>query len=117
MRRRKSRPARSLEEPQGSGEHAIDVPEKGLSIEERAEQQELARVLQAALLEVPEEQRLAVILCDVQGMDYAEIALATNTSLGTVKSRIFRGRAHLRTVLLKSAGELLPERLRQVSEG
>ena len=117
LRRRKSRGAQSLDEPQRGDERPLDVPAKGFSLEERAEQQELGRLLQAALLEIPADQRLAVVLCDVQGLDYAEIARAMNVSLGTVKSRIFRGRAHLRVVLVRSGGELLPSRLRQVSEG
>jgi RNA polymerase sigma-70 factor (ECF subfamily) len=117
LRRRKARPAYSLDQGQESGERSLDPPTAAPSPEERAEQQELGRVLQAALLELPEDQRLAIILCDVEGLDYAEIALAMKVSLGTVKSRISRGRAHMRTVLLRSGGELLPQRLRQISEG
>jgi RNA polymerase sigma-70 factor (ECF subfamily) len=117
LRRRKARPAHSIDEPQGASGRTIDVPEEGLTLDERAEQRELGDLLQAALLQIPEDQRLAIVLCDVQGFDYIEIAQAMNVSLGTVKSRIFRGRAHLRAVLLRSGGELLPDRLRQVSEG
>jgi RNA polymerase sigma-70 factor (ECF subfamily) len=117
LRRRKSRPALSLDQPQGEGQQPLDFAARGPTVDERAEQRELGDLLQAALLEIPAEQRLAIVLCDVQGLDYAEIAVAMNVSLGTIKSRIFRGRAHLRAVLLRSGGELLPERLRQVSEG
>jgi RNA polymerase sigma-70 factor (ECF subfamily) len=117
LRRRKSRGAQSLDEPHGAGDRALEVPAGGLTPEESAEQQELGRLLQAALLEIPEDQRLAIVLCDVQGLDYGAIAVAMNVSLGTVKSRIFRGRANLRSVLIRSGGELLPQRLRQVSEG
>ena len=116
LRRRKSRPAQSLDEPQRKDERGLDVPGGGLSPEERAEQDALGRLIQAALLQIPVEQRAAVILCDVQGLDYSEVAAAMNVSLGTVKSRIFRGRTQLRRLLLKSGGELLPDRLRQVSE-
>jgi RNA polymerase sigma-70 factor, ECF subfamily len=117
MRRRRSRPALSLDEPHGEGERVIDVPSAGLSPEDRAEHQELGRMLQEALSHLHPDQRIAIILCDVQGLDYAEIAEVLGISLGTVKSRIFRGRVQLRTVLLESGGELLPSRLRQVSEG
>jgi RNA polymerase sigma-70 factor (ECF subfamily) len=51
------------------------------------------------LLRLPEDQRFAVILCDVQGFSYDEIAEATKASLGTVKSRIARGREKLRREL------------------
>ena len=117
MRRKRSRPAVSLDEPHGEDERGIDVPAAGLSPEERAEQQELGALIQRALSQLHPDQRIAVILCDVQGMDYAEIAEVLGISLGTVKSRIFRGRAQMRALLLESGGELLPSRLRQVSEG
>src|SRR5579859_6357591 len=53
---------------------------------------ELVEAIQAALLSLPAEQRLAVVLSDVQGFAYEEIAQITQTSLGTVKSRISRAR-------------------------
>ncbi|HLZ24175.1 MAG TPA: sigma-70 family RNA polymerase sigma factor [Ktedonobacterales bacterium] len=66
---------------------------------------EMIEQIQAALLKLPPEQRLAVILSDIQGMPYDEIARVMNTSLGTVKSRISRARTHLRGLLLRH-GEL-----------
>jgi len=53
-----------------------------------------------------------LILSDIEGLDYQEIADATNTALGTVKSRLSRARARLRELLL-SQGELLPSQYRQ----
>lgn len=73
--------------------------------------QELGRVLQEAIESLPIRQRVAVILADVQGMAYEEIAQVTNTSLGTVKSRISRGRAKVRDYL-QAHKELLPVGLR-----
>jgi RNA polymerase sigma-70 factor (ECF subfamily) len=63
--------------------------------------------MQAALLTLPPDQRLAVILSDVQGLSYEEVGEAMGSSLGTVKSRISRGRARLRRYLLER-GELSP---------
>ncbi len=77
---------------------------------------ELARCLHEGLTSLPPEQRVAVILRDVQGLAYEEVAEATGASLGTVKSRISRGRAALRDFLL-ARGELLPSRFRPSSEG
>lgn len=114
MRRRRSRPAVSLDQPAGGGEHPHDVPASGAALDKRAEQRELAGVLQRALRELPAEQRLAVILCDVHGFDYSEIAETMGVSLGTVKSRISRGRSRLRQLLM-ARRELLPERFRQRS--
>ena len=77
-----------------------------------AESDQLAsRRLQAALMELPEDQRTAIVLCDVEGLDYNEIATAMKTSLGTVKSRIARARLKMRD-LLQREPELLPGRYR-----
>ena len=53
-------------------------------------------VLNAALASITPDQRTAIVLFDVEGYDYAEIAEMTGVSLGTVKSRIHRGRLALR---------------------
>lgn len=63
------------------------------------EGRELAAQLRAALMEIPEERRTAILLFDVDGYTYAEIAEITESSLGTVKSRISRGREELRSLL------------------
>jgi RNA polymerase sigma-70 factor, ECF subfamily len=68
----------------------------------RAEQIEQ---IEAALQKLPPEQRLALILSDIQGLPYEEIARVTNASLGTVKSRIARARGHMRGILARR-GEL-----------
>ncbi len=55
--------------------------------------------IQAALKALAPEYRAAVILCDIEGLSYEEIAAALGIKLGTVRSRIHRGRAQLRTAL------------------
>lgn len=62
----------------------------------RAEQR---RELNAALAELPEEFRIPVVLRDVAGLDYAQIAEVLDIPAGTVRSRISRGRRHLATAL------------------
>jgi RNA polymerase sigma-70 factor (ECF subfamily) len=57
------------------------------------------RVLNAALARITDDQRTAIVLYDVEGYDYAEIAEMTGVSVGTVKSRIHRGRLALRSLL------------------
>ena len=59
-------------------------------------QAERHRVLNAALARITDDQRSAIVMFDVEGYDYAEIADMTGVSLGTVKSRIHRGRLALR---------------------
>lgn len=55
--------------------------------------------IQKALLELPIEFREAVVLCDVVGLSYEEIAEAVAVPVGTVRSRIHRGRRQLRELL------------------
>lgn len=63
--------------------------------------------LQAALDELPPDFRAAVVLCDVEGLSYEEIGATLGVKLGTVRSRIHRGRQALRSAL---------ERRRQLAE-
>ena len=74
-------------------------------MEDHAEQTELRGTIQAALAQFPDDQRLGVVLCDVQGLDYSEIAFVMHCSLGTVKSRINRARGNADPFLER--GELL----------
>lgn len=57
----------------------------------------------AALTALSPEQRVAVVLCDIEGLTYEEIAEVLDVKLGTVRSRIARGRAQLRTALAHRA--------------
>jgi RNA polymerase sigma-70 factor (ECF subfamily) len=63
------------------------------------------RILQA-ISELPEEYRSVVILSDVEGLPYAEIAEAVDVPVGTVKSRLFRGRRKLQEALYDHAVEM-----------
>lgn len=72
---------------------------------------ELQELLQNGIQQLPLDQRTAVVLCDIEGLSYEEIATATQTSLGTVRSRISRGRARLRDYLYRNK-ELLPRNYR-----
>jgi RNA polymerase sigma-70 factor (ECF subfamily) len=110
LRRRGRRPSSSLDTALEAG-MPDPVDEEPLP-EESALNAELRNSLDAALAELPEEQRTAIVLCDIEGLDYAEIALAMNSSLGTVKSRIARARMRMREVMLRQP-ELLPVRFRQ----
>ena len=55
--------------------------------------------IQAALRELAPEYRAAVVLCDIEGLSYEEIAATLGVKIGTVRSRIHRGRGQLRTAL------------------
>ena len=99
LRKRSRRPALSLEEPSVVTGEPTDVADSTPGPELEAIRGEQRRSIEAALLRLPTDQRLAVVMCDVQGFSYEEIALATRASLGTVKSRIARGREKLRREL------------------
>ncbi len=116
LRRRRSRPQVPLEASADDERPAPELPTSDEPLDQRAERLELAGRLREGLASLLPDQRLAVILRDVQGLAYEEVAEATNASLGTVKSRISRGRAAMREFLL-ARGELLPSRFRPSSEG
>jgi RNA polymerase sigma-70 factor (ECF subfamily) len=72
---------------------------------------ELSDLLQAGINQLPEEQRVVLVLSDVQGLAYQEIAEIIDQPLGTVKSRLSRARGRLRDYLLAQK-ELLPGQYR-----
>jgi RNA polymerase sigma-70 factor (ECF subfamily) len=110
LRRHRSRPAASLEAALETGSPA-DVPSQSAGPEEETLRRELARHLQQGLATVPADQRLAIILRDIHGLSYEELTEALDCSLGTVKSRIARGRARMREYLMART-ELLPRQFR-----
>ena len=118
LRARRARPTVPLDPvPSGLDDpdpmlSAVDLPSGEESPEDYAERKELHRVIESGLNTLSEEQRLAVLLVDVQGLDYEEAAAAMGCSLGTVKSRLSRGRGRLRDYL-RTTGELLPSVFRQ----
>jgi RNA polymerase sigma-70 factor, ECF subfamily len=97
LRHRKRRPSEPYPEWE---DDAWQPPAPDTERPERvAMQRNRSRVLAAALQQITEDQRTAIVLYDVEGYDYQEIADMTGVSLGTVKSRIHRGRLALREVL------------------
>ena len=110
LRRRKRRPATSLNDlvDGGDGEVEFDIPSGEEGPEGVAQRHELAALIQRGITTLPDDQRIVLVLSDVQGLSYEEIADATNSNLGTVKSRLSRARAKLRE-FLQAHGELLPE--------
>lgn len=119
LRRRQRRPADSFEELAFEPRPQWSTLAPGEEPHERAERIELAEALQRALVQLQDDQRLVVILSDVQGFSYDEIAAITNVSLGTVKSRLSRGRSRLRDILRAGpgGGELFGRYRRRYGEG
>ena len=99
LRRKKNKQNTSLDNLLDQGWAPSDgenVPEKQAMISETRRQ------LSAAIQELPEDMRAAVVLRDVHGLAYDEIADTLNTNVGTIKSRISRGREKLREKLSKN---------------
>ena len=105
-RREKRRPASSLEamvEQIGEGpwaDAADDNPENVVL------SRETAAIIHAALAALPEEQRLTIVLVDVEGFTYEEAAQSLGCAVGTVRSRLARGRLKVRDLLVPQ-GNLL----------
>lgn len=100
LRARKRRPTTSLDMAWDDEDApSLDIADSGECPDDVALRHELGATIQRALSQIPAEQRLVVVMSDVQGMGYDEIATATGLALGTVKSRISRGRARLRDLL------------------
>jgi RNA polymerase sigma-70 factor (ECF subfamily) len=101
LRARRRRPTISIDahDDDPDDHPVLQVADAAPTPEMALDQRELAQAIQRALAQLPDDQRTAIVLRDVEGFDYAEVAEITHTSLGTVKSRISRGRARLRDIL------------------
>jgi RNA polymerase sigma-70 factor (ECF subfamily) len=110
LRAKKRRPTTSIDEREEPDreEWNVDPAERPEAFVAR---QELSQAIQHALETLPSEQRTTIILADIQGMSYDEIAETMSTSLGTVKSRLSRARRKMRDYLIENV-ELLPARYR-----
>jgi len=119
LRRQKRRPTTPLE-PVTNDEDEIESPhwlaDPNLSPEQMSEQAELEHAIQHCLDDLPIDYRSVVILADIQGMDYNEVASSLRKPLGTVKSRLARARLRLRECL-QDFWELLPAAFRLESKG
>ena len=98
----------SMVEESDHNEHLIDHSE---SPQIYVERMELNQLIELGIQSLPEEQRLVMVLCDIHGHAYEEIAEMTGLPMGTVKSRINRARSKVRDFLLQRS-ELLPASFR-----
>jgi len=118
LRRRKRRPTTPLT-PLDDDEEDMDTPrwlaDPGASPEEQLEQAELEHAIQHCLDRLPTDFRLVVVLADIQGLDYTEVAAALRKPIGTIKSRLARARLRLRECL-QAFRELLPSAFRLQEE-
>ncbi len=100
LRKRKNRQNTSLDSLLDMGWSPSDDTN---SPERQAIRSESQRALREAIRQLPEDMRSAIVLRDIEGMSYEEIANALNINIGTIKSRISRGREKLREKLKENS--------------
>ena len=110
LRRRKRRPTTPLEPDTEDGEE-MDSPrwlaDPNMTPDQQAEADEVEHAIQHCLDNLPLEFKTVVVMADIQGMDYTEVAASVHVPLGTIKSRLARARLRLRECL-QGFAELLP---------
>lgn len=118
LRRKKRRPTIPLE-PTNNDDEEMESPrwlmDSSMTPEQKFEADELEHAIQHCLNALPVDFRTAVVLADIQGMDYSEVATAASVPLGTIKSRLARARGRLRECL-QGFRELLPTSFRLEDE-
>ena len=102
LRRENRRQADSLDEA------ALDLPSTEPSPQESAERKELREQVEDGLRQLPPDYRAVLVLREIHQLRYDEIAQALSLDVGTVKSRINRGRKRLREILLQSGNFSAP---------
>lgn len=105
--RRRDNPIRKAESlnqafvaPDGSPQE-VNIPDGKIDLQKDLESLDFAGEVHDALTELPEIYRDAIYLCDIEQLSYHEIAEAQSTTIGTVRSRIHRGRRLLKEVILR----------------
>jgi RNA polymerase sigma-70 factor (ECF subfamily) len=110
LRRKKRRPTTPLEPDTEDGDE-MDSPrwlaDPNMTPDQQAEADEVEHAIQHCLNNLPLEFKTVVVMADIQGMDYTEVALTIRVPLGTIKSRLARARLRLRECL-QGFAELLP---------
>ncbi len=118
LRRKKRRPTTPLEPELDDGDE-MDSPrwlaDPNFTPEQAAEADEVEHAIQHCLDALPTDFRAVVVLADIQGMDYTEVAASVRVPLGTIKSRLARARLRLRECL-QGFAELLPASYRLEGE-
>lgn len=85
----------------GDSDYMMQIPDEGPGIQEILEKEESKEFLWDALGELKENHRLVLVLSDIKGYDYSEVADMLDVPVGTVKSRISRARIKLAEIIRK----------------
>ena len=115
LRMQKRRATDSLDDLPTEHEYTPYLVDRSEGPEAYAERMEMNRWLEQGIRALPTDQRTVLVLCDIHGYAYEEIAEIADLPIGTVKSRISRARTRLRDFLLQKP-ELLPSTFRPYNE-
>lgn len=96
---RKADSLNSMISPADGEVQELPIQDTGPTATDEVLYEEFSRELRAALEDLPEVYRTAIQMCDLEGKTYAEIAQQQDTTVGTVRSRIHRGRRMLREIV------------------
>src|SRR5262245_3211643 len=102
LRRKPKQAPLSLDQPlgePGETDYVLEIADNEADPEGQIMKDVMDERIQCALKRLPKEFRSAVLLCDVEGLSYEEIAQTMGTSIGTVRSRIHRGRRMLKKLM------------------
>lgn len=116
LRYMKRRPATHFEDlPGGDADDGPALPDSLATPEQIVQDGELAAAIQQCIEALQPDQRVALVMSDVEGYSYQEIADTTGSQLGTIKSRLSRARASVRHCL-QAVQELLPTEYRLLND-
>ncbi len=89
----------AYEDEEGGDSGTRDIPDTSAQPDDIVLNREVSEVIRQAMSRLPEQFRTAIVLREVEGLSYEEIAILTKTEMGTVKSRIARARTKLQELL------------------
>lgn len=116
LRYEKRRPATAFDDlPGGDSDDGAPIPDKADTPEEVAQKSELNSAIQDCINALSPDQKIALVMSDVEGYSYQEIAEHAEVQLGTVKSRLSRARLSVRRCL-QAVQELLPTEYRLTND-
>lgn len=104
LRKQQSRHEHTIQDEEEASRFLESLPDSDVNLPEKQLERALVKnSIHEALEKLPIQHKSAVVLRDIQGLSYEEISVIEACSVGTVKSRINRGRKYLREILLKDA--------------
>ena len=101
LRSKSRHPHNSLTYMNEEDEKELDIPDDRLTPQGEVEKKELQEAVRKGILKLPKEYRVILLLREIDGLSYDEIAKALELEKGTVKSRIFRARKKLCEILME----------------